>query len=302
MIIHLSDRSVVRVHGEGARAFLNGILTNDLSNLSDEAPVWAGLLTPQGKYIADMIVFAGGTGGDGREEVLLDMHRDRVEAALAALRRYRLRRPLDIDPVELRVFAGWDDKLLVAPTDPRSAALGMRWLAATANVTGELADYHARRIALGIPDSPDFTPDKTMWLETNADLLGGVSFTKGCFIGQENTARMNYRGKVRKRIVPIGFVAGPAQDVVVRARGKTSGTLTSQAEMPDGRWRGLAHMRLEDAQGLLEVDGAEASAIWPDWLAPAIAMQDESVDAANASATVAQAAEKGSGGGQAQED
>ena len=266
MIVHLSDRKVIRVHGEDARDFLNNLLTNDIGAVAEGHPVWAALLTAQGKLIADMIVWQGGSGGDGREEILLDLHADRCDAALTALRRYRLRRPLDIDPVEQRVFAAWDEPLIVAPADPRSAELGQRWLAATANLSGELDDYHARRIMLGVPDSPDFEPDKLMWLESNADRLGGVSFTKGCFVGQENTARMNYRAKVRKRVLPVALSTGPGEDRdIVTGGGKTAGTLMSVAETPDGI-RGMAHLRLEYAGEPMRVNGADLHVKWPDWL------------------------------------
>lgn len=266
MIVHLSDRRVLRVHGNEARAFLNGLLTTDIASVTDAAPQWSGLLTAQGKLIADMIVRAGGTGGDGQEEILLDIHQDYFEEALTALRRYRLRRPLDIETTQQRVFASWDEPLVVAPFDPRSEALGRRWLGATAHVTGELEDYHARRIALGVPDSPDFEAGKTMWLETNADLLGGVSFTKGCFVGQENTARMNYRGKVRKRIVPVVLSSDPGDDnAITTGDGKAAGTLMSYAETADG-WRGMAHLRLEHAHLPLLVGAQAASAEWPDWM------------------------------------
>ncbi|MEE4349491.1 MAG: folate-binding protein [Pacificimonas sp.] len=266
MIVHLSDRAVIRVHGEDARAFLNGILTNDVALVAEGAPSWSALLTAQGKLIADMIVWQGGTGGDGQEEVLLDLHRDRMEPALTALRRYRLRRPLDIDPVEQRVFAAWDEPLVVAADDPRVPALGKRWLAATAAVTGTLADYEARRITLGVPDSPDFEPEKLMWLESSADRLNGVSFTKGCFVGQENTARMNYRGKVRKRVLPVKLSGDPGGERDLKTGdGKAAGTLRTLAETPDG-WRGMAHLRLEHADGPLAIGEYRAEVAWPDWL------------------------------------
>ena len=267
MIVHLSDRRVVRVHGDDARTFLGDLLTVDVASLSEEKPLWAALLTAQGKLLADMMVFEGGSGGDGREEVLLDVHQSRSDALLAALRRYRLRRPLDIDPVEQRVFAAWKEPLVVAPDDPRSAELGKRWLAATANVSGELADYEVRRMTLGIPDSPDFEPEKLMWLEANADLLGGVSFTKGCFVGQENTARMNYRGKVRKRTLPVKIEGDHGGEREIRtAAGKPAGTLMSEAEAPPGRL-GMALMKLEFLGEPLTIgDGVPVEVMRPDWL------------------------------------
>jgi tRNA-modifying protein YgfZ len=231
MIAHLEDRRVLRVSGEDVRGFLNGLLTSDLTLLSAERPLWAALLTAQGKVIADMIVFDGHEAG-----VYLDVHKDRAEDIAKRLKLYRLRRKIDIEPAELNVFAAG------------------------------LPDWHAHRIALGIPDSPDIEPEKLLWLEANAAELNGVSFDKGCYVGQENTARMNWRGKVRKRLLPVTMVAGPAADRTVLADGKPVGTLTSQAEMHGGEWRGIAHMRVEDAHRPLHIDGAAAEVDWPDWL------------------------------------
>ncbi len=260
MLVHLSDRKVLRLHGDDLPAFLNGLVTNDAAKVADDAPVWAGLLSAQGKYVADMMIFAGGAG-----EVLLDLPAKRYDAAEAALKRYRLRRAIEISESRQRVFAGWDDPMLVKPDDPRSPALGKRWLGATESVTGDLADYHAHRIRTGIPDSVDFEPDRLMWLESGADLLNGVDFTKGCFVGQENTARMNYRAKVRKRILPVSLSADPGDARDIISGGKAAGTLTSFAEVGD-EWMGMALMRLEMADGPLSIHDNPVSVRWPDWL------------------------------------
>ncbi|MEM8825505.1 MAG: folate-binding protein [Pseudomonadota bacterium] len=263
MIIHLSDRRVLRVAGaeRAATDFLNGLLTIDVERVATDRPLWAGLLTAQGKYLADMIIFAGGEG-----ELLLDLPTARYDAAVAALKRYRLRQPITIEDSMLQVFAGWNEPQLVAPDDPRSPALGQRWLGATASVTGTLADYRAHRIRAGIPGSEDFAPEKLMWLESGADLLNGVDFTKGCFVGQENTARMNYRAKVRKRVVPVTLASDPggATEIVTSA-GKAAGTLTGHAMVGDER-RGMALLRLEYADEDLRLGDAPVTFVRPEWL------------------------------------
>lgn len=263
MIAMLDDRAVLRVHGAEAAEFLNGLVTSDVMAVTSDTPVWAALLTAQGKYIADMFVFAG-----SENEYLLDVAAARAEPLMQALARYRLRRKIDIAPVRLHVFAAWGpkvDKRMSHPADPRLAGLGLRWLSASEVVDAETADWHAHRIALGVPGSGDFEPGKLMWLESNADHLHGVSFAKGCFVGQENTARMNYRGKIRKRILPIHLAGDPGEAREIMVSGKPVGTLTSLTQTPDG-WRGLAHLRLEHASAPLAIGDVGAVVNWPSWL------------------------------------
>ncbi|MGB7404144.1 MAG: folate-binding protein [Pacificimonas sp.] len=272
MLVHLSDRKVLRLSSEEGMerlsSFLNGLVTGDVAKVTKDAPLWTGLLTAQGKYLSDMIVFAGGAG-----ELLLDLPEARFDETVKALKRYRLRQKIGIDPSEQRVFAAWNEPLVVETDDPRSAALGKRWLAATANVDGDASDYHAHRIAVGVPDSADFIAlgeAKLMWLESGADLLDGVDFTKGCFVGQENTARMNYRGKVRKRILPVTLSSDPGAERDMTADGKAAGTLTSVAETKDG-WRGMALLKLDMMDGPLAIGDVSAEMFRPDWFAESVA-------------------------------
>lgn len=192
----LGDRAVIRLSGEDVRGFLQGLVTNDVLGA---LPVWAGLLTPQGKALFDFILWADGA------DVLIDCEASQAEALAKRLAMYRLRRAITI---------ARDDSLAVhwAPAgeagvpDPRLAALGRRWIAPP---DGAATGYHAHRLSLGVPEGVDeLGQDKTLWLETNAGELNGVSFTKGCYVGQENTARMNYRQKVNRRlfVLPDGRV------------------------------------------------------------------------------------------------
>jgi folate-binding protein YgfZ len=233
----LIDRAVVRLSGAGVRDFLQGLVTNDVLGA---LPVWAGLLTPQGKALFDFIVWADG------DDLLIDCEAEQADALIRRLSLYRLRKPIAIarDPA-LGVhwsLAGGEGVL-----DPRLAALGHRWIAAP---DGAAAGWLAHRLSLGVPEGvAELGSDKTLWLETNADLLGGVSFSKGCYVGQENTARMNWRNKVNRRLV------------VVQA---TAANDRTRALYPD---LGLAveHRRVE----------ALGDAIMPAWLAGALAEEAE---------------------------
>jgi hypothetical protein len=256
MIAHLDDRVVLTVSGEGAREFLNGLVTSDVAALAPETPVWTALLSAQGKYVADMMLFDGGAAG-----IFVDVHRERADDLARKLKLYRLRRPIDITPSRLHVFAGWKLRDLPRPHDPRHAALGHRWLAAGGSVDATAADWHAHRIALGIPDTPDFVVDGTMWLETNAAELAGVSFSKGCFVGQENTARMNWRAKVSRRLLPVAIDGDPGGERRIMAGNREAGELRSVAGA-----RGIALIRLDHVDAPLTAGPAAVRIAWPDWL------------------------------------
>ena len=201
---HLADRSIIRLSGEDVRGFLDGLVT---SSVLGALPVYAALLTPQGKVIADFFVW-----GDS-EDLLLDVHADDADALIRRLSMYRLRRPITIARDET-LAVHWSPE---PGNDPRLAALGTRSLNPLRACLGEgdhpqdgggaTADYLAHRLALGVAEGPQLTD--LLWLECNAAELGGVSFTKGCFVGQENTARMNWRSKVNRRLFVIPATALP---------------------------------------------------------------------------------------------
>jgi folate-binding protein YgfZ len=193
----LSDRALLRVSGEDARGFLQGLVTQDMAEVQPGAPKWAGLLTPQGKALFDFILW------DDGEAILIDCEAGQRDALARRLTLYRLRRPITIEPVEGGVH--WRPNGTEGVADPRLPELGRRWLGP---VTGEPAtSWLAHRLRLGVTEgATELGQDKTLWLECNAAELGGVSFTKGCYVGQENTARMHYRAKVNRRLIvaPIG--------------------------------------------------------------------------------------------------
>jgi folate-binding protein YgfZ len=193
----LADRAVLRVAGDDPRGFLQGLVTADVLGLTAAAPRWSGLLTPQGKALFDFLLWADG------DAVLIDCEAARAEALTRRLTMYRLRRAITIEPVA-DAAVHWAPEGEQGVPDPRLDGLGRRWIGApAAPATGWLA----HRLALGVTEGvAELGEDKTLWLECNADLLNGVSFTKGCYVGQENTARMHYRAKVNRRLVvaPLG--------------------------------------------------------------------------------------------------
>lgn len=231
----LSDRALIRVAGEDVRGFLQGLVTQDVVGLDAAAPRWGGLLTPQGKVLFDFLLWADG------DAVLIDCEAAEAASLARRLTLYRLRRPITIDSVAGAVHWARDSALGVA--DPRLATLGRRWL----GLAGEHADdWIEHRLALGVTEGvAELGQDKTLWLEANAAELNGVSFTKGCYVGQENTARMHYRAKVNRRLVAAPIA--PAGD-------------RTRAVYPD---LGLmVELRRIEALG---------DALVPDWLGEALA-------------------------------
>lgn len=187
----LADRSLLRVAGDDPRGFLQGLITQDVATLDAAAPRWSGLLTPQGKALFDFLLWADD------DSILIDCEATAAEALARRLSMYRLRRAITIEPVQGAVH--WSRDVSAGVSDPRLAELGRRWLGSPAEpATGWLA----HRLSLGVTEGQaELGSDQTLWLEANGRELNGVSFTKGCYTGQENTARMHHRSKVNRRLV-----------------------------------------------------------------------------------------------------
>ena len=195
----LADRALLRVSGEDVRGFLQGLVTQDMARVAPGAPQWAGLLTPQGKALYDFILWDGGEG----DSILVDCEAVQREALARRLALYRLRRAIAVEPVEGGVH--WAPQGKQGVEDPRLPALGRRWLGQ--GVGKAATGWLEHRLRLGVTEGAgELGQDKTLWLECNASELNGVDFAKGCYIGQENTARMHYRAKVNRRLVvaPLG--------------------------------------------------------------------------------------------------
>ncbi|MET3436377.1 folate-binding protein [Sphingomonas sp. 1185] len=193
----LADRRLIRVAGEDVRGFLQGLVTQDVIGLTPDGPRWAGLLTPQGKALFDFLLWADG------DAVLIDAEAAQTEALARRLSIYRLRRAITIEPVE-DLAVHWSRDADGHAEDPRLPELGKRWLAPAGDAA---TDWVAHRLSLGVTEGVgELGSGETLWLECNARELNGVSFTKGCYVGQENTARMHHRSKVNRRLVvaPLG--------------------------------------------------------------------------------------------------
>ncbi len=236
MIVRLTDRGVVEVTGEDRVAFLQGLLSNDVAAAAPGLAVWAALLTPQGKWLADFFILSDGA------RLLFDCEAAQVALLIKTLGRYRLRSKVALRDAsaELAVHVAWGEAppMEATPTeaitaaDPRLPEAGWRVLSnAVIADTATEAAWHAHRIACGLPDgSRDLESDKTVLLEAGFDELHGVSWSKGCYMGQELTARTKYRGLLKRRLVPVR-VAGamPAPGTPILRDGVEIGTLRSGA-------------------------------------------------------------------------
>jgi folate-binding protein YgfZ len=250
----LDDRSVLRVSGDDARRFLEGIVTNDIEALAPDAARFAALLTPQGKIVADFFVAAVPDEDGGG--FLLDAPRALADDIAGKLGFYKLRAKVAIEPrPELAVAAIRDGKagaeLGLVFDDPRHPSLGQRAVLPAAQARTDLeaigatieppAAYHAMRIVLGVPEGgKDFTYGDAYPHEALMDQINGVDFRKGCFIGQEVVSRMERKTTPKTRIASVSFDAAPSDGIDVRAGERPAGHMGSSAE-----GRGLAMMRLD---------------------------------------------------------
>ena len=244
----LATRALIRLVGGDVADFLQGLVTNDTTMLATGRPIWAALLTAQGKAQWDFLLWPDG------DDVLVDCEASQADALARRLTMYRLRRAITIARDE-SLGVHWS---VEGEGDPRLPALGRRWLGAPG---GEAADdlFRAHRLRLGVPEGvAELGQDKTLWLETNAIELHGVSFTKGCYVGQENPARMNWRQKVNRRLVVLQVDADPGE--AARAYYPALGLA-------------VATVRVEQLRsgGPVKLGAIEAPPIVPDWLAAAIA-------------------------------
>ena len=196
----LHERAVIRLSAdsedEDISHFLQGLVTQDMNIVKAQQPQWAALLSAQGKRLFDFFLWADG------DNILIDCERNSVDALIKRLKLYRLRRKIEI-AVDDRLNVHWAMDESGKPVDPRLDALGYRWLSEQKGESVD-ADYLAHRLQLGVTEGEkELGSDKVLWLECNARELNGVSFAKGCYVGQENTARMNYRQKVNRRMVVV---------------------------------------------------------------------------------------------------
>ncbi|MCJ7420955.1 YgfZ/GcvT domain-containing protein [Sphingomicrobium astaxanthinifaciens] len=226
----LADRTLLRLSGDDPRGFLDSLVTN---RIADPGPTWAGLLTPQGKALFDFFLWVDG------DDMLVDVEAEAAADLAKRLTMYRLRRKIDIAPDD-RLAVHWSPAGEEGHPDPRQPAMGRRWLGPASEPA---RGYDAHRLRLNICEGRAELGD-LLWLEANAAELNGVAFDKGCFVGQENTARMNWRAKINRRL----FVVEGEHE-------------KARAHYPD-LGLSVVHARKDDVPD---------RALMPDWLAEALA-------------------------------
>lgn len=250
----LPDRGVVKVAGEDARNFLNGLVTTDLDRLKPGLGRFGALLTPQGKIIVDFLITEVPAGHGGG--FLIDCPKALAETLATKLKFYKLRAKVTVEILDLGVLAAWDGELATQPdlafADPRNGELGYRILVPEdlkrklSDLIGaelvDAAEYEAHRIALGVPRGGlDFMYNDAFPHETNMDRLAGVDFDKGCYVGQEVVSRMQHRGTARTRSVKVLLDDfSPEAGASVMAGDKSVGTMGSSA-----KGMGIALVRID---------------------------------------------------------
>jgi len=270
MAHRLDDRAVIALSGPEARGFLQGLITNDVERLAPGKGLYAALLTPQGKILFDFLIVEG----DGA--VLLDCTAGSRDALLKRLRMYRLRAKLEIEARDqLAVLVGLTGRPVqygVTFADPRLEALGHRTIGARAEMPEDAsngsAKYREHRLDLGVPEGADFGSDRMFALDAGLDELHGVSFDKGCYVGQELTARMKHRGTARKRLLPVKSLDGsalPQSDTPLKVTGRDIGEITTVYGA-----RGFALVRLdrleEAGDAAIDAGGVRVGLVKPSWL------------------------------------
>ncbi len=290
----LSDRNVVAISGTDRIKFLQGLVTNDIRRLAPDRALYAGFLTGQGKLLCDVFVVEDG------ERILIDIATAHVEEFFKRLTTFKLRAAVEFGATApaLAVAAVWGAEAAArlglasaegvagkaalaeahyAFVDPRIAALGARFVyPAGRPIEAELAqlgfagattaDYAAHRLALGIADTAEIGGEICYPLEANFEMLNGVDFKKGCYVGQELTARMKLKGELRKRVLPVtGTAPLPGAGTPVTANGTELGPLIAASGT-----QGLALVRLDRLAGAKEdairAQEVQLSVHWPSWL------------------------------------
>ena len=260
----LKNRAVLSVSGDDAVSFLQGLVSNDVERVSESRAIWAAFLTPQGKFLHEFMIV------ERQGRLLLDCEADRRDDLFTRLKRFRMRSKVEIEENDsLAIATAWgeiasgafelspdqgtacqiDDGIVFR--DPRLADAGLRLIATRDTLQQTLisaeftesdqATYDAHRIALGLPDgSRDLEVEKALLLENGFDELGGVDFQKGCYVGQELTARTHYRALIKKRLMPVIIdCEAPTSGTALTIDGKDAGEMKSSSGT-----HGLALIRL----------------------------------------------------------
>lgn len=251
---HLSDRAVIAVSGPEATSFLQGLATNDVAKLTPGEPLYAALLSPQGKILFDFLLFAE------NDTILIDVQKEKRPGLVQRLTMYKLRAKVEIAPR--------NDRIVIAdegPDDPRLKTLGQRSIVTADTETVDGTDaYHDWRFSLGVPEAADFGSEKVFAMDGGLDELHAISFTKGCYVGQELTARMKHRGTDRKRLLPFHAKGAVEAGAAVTSGGIEIGTVMTSYD--DAGFALVRLDRLADASGTITAAAAELTISKPEWL------------------------------------
>lgn len=276
-IVKLQDRAILRISGADNRKLLQGLITNNIEKINDTTGIFAALLTPQGKFLHDFFLIADG------DDLLMDVLEDRLPDLLKRLKMYRLRAKVEFtDESDIwQVITSYDDMAASNEpgevvtldqgwqlTDPRLPAIGYRYIlkrdaAIPEGDIASLADWQQHLVSIGIPSArTDVIIDKTLMLEAGYEELNAIDFRKGCYVGQEITARSKYRANIRKRLLRVVAEQDLPAEGVITADGKHAGDLRTIV----GK-QAIAFMRLEYMHAdNLEIDGLALRAEKPDWV------------------------------------
>jgi len=259
-IARLDSRALIRVSGPDARPFLHNLLTQDVETLAPGELRFGALLSPPGRLLFDLFLWGE------PDAVVLDVATDRRDALLQRLAMYRLRAQVAVEADARPVFAAFGGDLPPGFfADPRLPDLGGRGLGGEPTTNASEDDYNTHRLSLGVPDpAADTLPDKTYVIEANFDLLNGIDFQKGCYVGQETTSRMKRRGAIKTRMLPIAFDGPPPAFGAEVLNGELRA-----GEVLSGRDGGaMALLRLDRLEGTLTVEGRPVTVRRPAWIEP----------------------------------
>ncbi|MFW6413328.1 MAG: YgfZ/GcvT domain-containing protein [Oceanicaulis sp.] len=248
----LPGRAVLAITGEDARSFLQRVITRGPEGLAPGGALFSALLTPQGKVLADFIVFDDGEGG-----LFFDVPAGEAESLVKRFTLYRLRAKAEIalrDDLSVAAAKGEGEQALktvalAAASDPRNSDLGLRAVVPAGGPEADIDAYHAARVEAGVPEfGADYGPGEVFSTDVNHDLMGGVDYKKGCFVGQEVASRMHRKGGVRKRTLRLACDdAAPAPGADIAAGETPLGAVTSSAGS-----RALALLRTDRAAKAIE--------------------------------------------------
>ena len=283
----LVGKGFIQINGEEATPFLQTILTANIDQIAAGHCTPAALLNPQGRVLHDMIIYHRPAGANAGSDFIIEADASGLANLFTRLRRYRLRRSVGLQLVEdMTIWLCWGAPIDIEGVyhDPRHQSLGCRWLGhcdaappfTTIATRGEIDQWQALRIAAGVPEGPlDLTPERALMLEAGLDRLGAVDFGKGCYIGQEVTARTHYRGLVKRRLVPLQLpgCAPPAAGTEILLNERAVATTKTAAKI-DGGSLCLALIKLSDlhlvlgGEAKLQVANAPADLLIPEWMKP----------------------------------